>query len=112
MTCKGSLTATVWEGPGTGGGAGVADPWGWRRGRGENGTPDQPFSDTVQLDARFWLWSSPEESNMSKESFMFSAVSHAPIEAVLLLLRGGSHIQESISEDETAFSLLTNKNLR
>ena len=43
---------------------------------------------------------------------MFSALSHVPAEAVLLLLRGGSHIQESISEDETAFSLLTNKNFR
>ena len=52
LTCKGSLTATVWEGPGTGGGAGVADPWGWRRGKDENGTPDQPSSNTVQLDER------------------------------------------------------------
>ena len=43
---------------------------------------------------------------------MFSALSHTLVEAVLLLLGGGSHIQESISEDETAFSLLTNKNFR
>ena len=41
-----------------------------------------------------------------------SALSHLPTEALLLLFRGGSHIQEAISEDETAFSLLTHKSYR
>ena len=114
LTCKGSFTATVWKGPGTGGGAGVADPWGWRRGKDENGTPDQAKqSSFTKLDC--WSWLSPEVLNMSWESFMLnpsSVLSHVLTEAVLLLLRRGSHIQETISEDETAFSLLTNKSFR
>ena len=96
----------------------MADPWGCRRGRDAKRTPDQPkqipFNAPLLLDGR--SWSSPEVSNMSTESFILAgssfALSHVPTEAVLLLLKGGSHIQDAISEDETAFSLLTNKNLR
>ena len=74
----------------------MADPCGFRRDRDENGTPEQPKLIPLLLDER--SCSSPDESNMSTESFMFatpsSVLSHFPTEAVLLLFRGGSHILE------------------